>query len=351
MISARALFACEYAARAARPTAMFLVRAISGAHGEEVERTGRWAVGASFQYHLDKNLTAGLVQFFQHQQRRGGHSVSVLDIGAGSGRYVDALRGAGIDASGIDGPSAARLSGGLVRGHDLTEPIEPCKQHTWVISLEVAEHIPPEHEDMFLRNINCSVGLGLVLSWAPPGQVGSGHVNMRDRLSVIERLAAFSLHVDEVLSGLLASQADMRWFRGNLLVFWRAGRHTHRRLLWHQMITGPPGTLPPAASLMRAPAAMRHGYCNATISKARSSCGRHMEGSLPMSPFTGIRDARACVEHCLHRCTRCRYVSMSAAYDDCSWHFDCDMSALHTGTIVGESPGSADTFVTIRVKY
>ena len=304
------------------------------AHGERVESTGRWTVRKHFQYHLDTNLTDALVQLFQQHR-----NATVLDIGAGSGRYVRVLRNARINATGIDGPSAARLSRGSVRGHDLTVPLDPCVPFTWVMSLEVAEHIPREHEEIYLRTLNCSVGFGLVLSWAPKDQAGSGHVNPRERDSVIRRLASFGLLVDLPTSTLLGSAAKAPWFRDNLLVFSRAGQEQQQQLRRHA------GALLPARMITWA----RPGYCNAT-STSLASCTRQKNGAVSMHPKEGtVTGARECVQYC-RRCANCRFVSFSARYNDCSWHSQCDFDHLHTGSIPGERNGSADTFLTLHVK-
>jgi SAM-dependent methyltransferase len=55
-----------------------------------------------------------------------------------------------------------------------------------VISLEVAEHIFPEFEKIYLGNV---FGLGakhVLLSWAVPGQIGRRHVNLKTREEVLQ---------------------------------------------------------------------------------------------------------------------------------------------------------------------
>jgi hypothetical protein len=299
----------------------------------DIKSTGAWVVRKDFEYLIDTNLTAGLARLY----RQHGRDVSVLDAGAGTGRYVRQLRAFGLDAIGIDGPSAARLSDGLVRGVDLTQPFVPCPSFTWVMSLETAEHIPPAHEEAYLDNLNCSASFGLVLSWAPPSQFGHGHDNPRERSSVIRRLAHFGFRVDYMLSSLLASHASLRWFRNNLLVFVRNGGH-------QQLHRHADGALLPSGWLARA----RRGYCNATSSRP-TSCTWDHEGSAVMHPETGdVAGPWACIKRCLG-CAHCRYVSLSPAYDDCSWHQACDMDKLHKGAIPGEPEGSADTFVTVSM--
>ena len=56
----------------------------------------------------------------------------------------------------------------------------PCVGADWVMSLEVAEHIPPQFTDAFLRNVRCHARVGAVISWALPSQRGGlGHTCTR----------------------------------------------------------------------------------------------------------------------------------------------------------------------------
>ena len=132
------------------------------------ESTGRWIVPRKQTerfYKYDPNLTAALVRLFrsspppppqQQQQQQppqvGSQQartrVTVLDAGAGTGHYVRRLRDAGLDAVGIDGPSAAALSEGLVRGGDLTTPFAaPCERYADPLSLPLspAAHASPPY--------------------------------------------------------------------------------------------------------------------------------------------------------------------------------------------------------------
>jgi len=62
-----------------------------------------------------------------------------------------------------------KTSEGRVSYLDLTLPQYGLPLYDWVISLEVAEHIPAESEAVFLDNIVRHAREGVVLSWAVPG--------------------------------------------------------------------------------------------------------------------------------------------------------------------------------------
>ena len=85
---------------------------------------------------------------------------------------------------------------------DLTQPHaadeRPCIKGGWVLSLEVAEHIPPQFTDSYIRNIRCSCRIGAVLSWAHPSQTGGlGHVNTKHQKDAIEAMTRWGFYVDE----------------------------------------------------------------------------------------------------------------------------------------------------------
>lgn len=166
---------------------------------------------------------------------------TVLDLGAGAGQYAlywEQKRRSAADGGGSDVPplpltwtpfdgaeNIEAVTGGRVRWADLTEPgLElsvsmpadgggsdgdsdgsgPGVGADWVVSFEVAEHIPPgPPEAAFLDNIARHARTGLVMSWAVPGQAGHHHVNCRARPHVLAALAGHGFALDEHLTAEL----------------------------------------------------------------------------------------------------------------------------------------------------
>ena len=106
---------------------------------------------------------------------------SIMDLGAGTGEMVRALRDAGRRyVSGVDGtPGILDLTAGVVHEADLTAVDRRWPVSCWAICLEVIEHIPAEHHSLLFENIAASATVGLILSVAVPGQRGRGHVSCR----------------------------------------------------------------------------------------------------------------------------------------------------------------------------
>ena len=188
---------------------------IAAFHGERVSSTGAWIIPKSFKYHVDRNLTHEIISLMKRNYLK-----SVIDIGAGTGAYTFALNQSGYTTDAVDGiKNIANLSNGRVRMHDLTTPFVSCKPFDLVLSLEVAEHIPKVFEATYLNNLKCSSDNFLVISWAPPGQFGSGHINLVKASEVKKRIInlGFEYNVNETYR--LRAHASLPWFKRNILVF------------------------------------------------------------------------------------------------------------------------------------
>jgi hypothetical protein len=92
----------------------------------------------------------------------------------------------------------------------------------------------------------------------------------------------------------------------------------------------------------------RNGYCAKTCATPdpqlqRHACNRADKGSfeLPSEERSSWeRAASACLSRC-STCPRCRYVSISRDFGDCSWFHTCDMSQLLTDVASFRSASSA----------
>ena len=154
---------------------------------------------------------------------------SVADVGCGAGWIVEYLTPR-LPVIGVDGcPDALRLMAPDVRRHvhlaDLTGPVLPqMADHELCVAIEVAEHIPAGSADAFLDW--CTQGARLLLTAAPPGQRGLGHVNCRPQEWWIERMAARGWRHDPRLTGAWQAAAIARtrgcpWVVRNAMAFVR----------------------------------------------------------------------------------------------------------------------------------
>lgn len=147
-----------------------------------------------------------------------GRPPSLNDFGAGMGAYGRALRSLvrpsddvpfeyrGYDGAGNVEERVASTgppgSGTLVRFFDLTLPLS-LPRADWVLSIEVGEHVPPQAEWMFFRNLHAHNCRGVILSWAQPGQGGRGHVNCHSSAYLQRRFDEIGYDVDANLTQYL----------------------------------------------------------------------------------------------------------------------------------------------------
>ena len=170
-------------------------------------------------------------------ERAGLYSLS--DFGAGMGQYGHALlsldsrhRWIGYDGAG----NIEEVSNGFMHFFDLSLPLS-LPRTDWVMSLEVGEHIPPEHEMMFLRNLHAHNCRGLVLSWAYLGKWGVGHVNAHSTRYLVGALSKLGYRVDENATSFLRDQRpakntahELKQRNVSVAWFWLRSAVVYRRI-------------------------------------------------------------------------------------------------------------------------
>ncbi|KAH3739776.1 uncharacterized protein LOC127851634 [Dreissena polymorpha] len=182
--------------------------------------TGGWCKQTSKEdsgeHKTDKKLVPVLIDFFQGKY--------VASFGDGPGRYKQLLSDSGklIGYDAYDGaPYCDITSEGRVRFLDLTLPQYGLPLYDWVMSLEVAEHIPAEFQSVYVDNIIRHAKEGILLSWARPGQGGYQHINERPFEYVVNLLDTLGFSHDKDTSERLRNAAEFSWLRNNVNVYRR----------------------------------------------------------------------------------------------------------------------------------
>ncbi len=106
---------------------------------------------------------------------------SVVDVGCGTGEWLSIFKEYGVTTVlGIDGdyvnPKNFKISEHEFLPFDLTKPLRLDQESDLVISLEVAEHLPPECAEMFIGSLT-HLGPIILFSAAIPFQGGLHHLN------------------------------------------------------------------------------------------------------------------------------------------------------------------------------
>lgn len=106
---------------------------------------------------------------------------SVVDVGCGVGTWLSVFRDQGVETIlGIDGDYVSReklhIPADRFLPRDLTAPVGVSEKFDLAVSLEVAEHLPPEAAEGFIDQLT---GLSdvVLFSAAVPGQGGRNHIN------------------------------------------------------------------------------------------------------------------------------------------------------------------------------
>jgi cyclopropane fatty-acyl-phospholipid synthase-like methyltransferase len=171
---------------------------------------------ASSQHVHDPHLAKCLVTFFKNEG-----AISIVDFGCGMGKYVQAFRDKGLNATGFDGnPNTPELSHNTCSVLDLSVSTQ-LEAFDWVMSLEVGEHLPQKFEDIFINNLHNNNKHGIVLSWAVKGQGGHGHFNEQNNAYIKSKICALGYVNDTESENSMRHMSSLSWFKNTIMVFKR----------------------------------------------------------------------------------------------------------------------------------
>ncbi len=119
---------------------------------------------------------------------------TVVDLGCGVGSWLATAKELGAtDIRGIDGDYVdrawLRIAPDEFVGRDLTERVELDSTYDLSMSLEVAEHLPPDRSTSFVADL-CRLAPVVLFGAAQPYQGGTNHINEQYLDYWVERFAA-----------------------------------------------------------------------------------------------------------------------------------------------------------------
>jgi SAM-dependent methyltransferase len=163
---------------------------------------------------------------------------SVVDVGCGVGTWLAVFREWGVeDVHGIDGAWVDRavleIPQAAFSVADLTRPFAFARTFDLAVSLEVAEHLPPDAADVFVDSLTALAPV-VAFSAAIPLQGGTKHVNEQWPEYWAERFEARHYVTVDAVRRLIWDDERVQWYYAqNLLLFARpsalVGRDDLRR--------------------------------------------------------------------------------------------------------------------------
>lgn len=145
---------------------------------------------------------------------------SFLDVGCGPGGQVQAALDYGFTAIGLDGDVEFLGEPNVLLCDITARPIEFPDFFDVVWSVEVAEHIPPEHEDVYLQTCVRNCGKVFVLT-ASQNPKPKWHVNIKPLSYWKSKVESMGLRYDEHLYRQVLEHSTMEreFLRENGMVF------------------------------------------------------------------------------------------------------------------------------------
>lgn len=144
----------------------------------------------------------------------------VADIGCGTGTFLADSGAAyrfGMEGNWVE-PAMLDDPGIDFRPHNLEQPFEGPKVDL-VLSLEVAEHLPPSRAESFVADL-AAMAPAVLFSAAIPGQGGVGHVNEQWPSYWAGLFAAHGLKpYDIIRDQIWTDDAIPAWYRQNAILF------------------------------------------------------------------------------------------------------------------------------------
>jgi 2-polyprenyl-3-methyl-5-hydroxy-6-metoxy-1,4-benzoquinol methylase len=187
------------------------------------EKTEIWRRDVFNQWALDKGLLRGILQHVVKTDGIRDPLVTLGDFGAGSGHYAKWLNDTGLmQAWAYDGARGVEeVTKGAVTWVNLCEHLDTQRRFDWVMSLEVAEHIPPQFSRQFLENIARHSRDVLAISWSDDDE-GIGHINVRTQEAFIREVNEVTGFVkDDALTKLLHESSSIDYISRSIVAFRR----------------------------------------------------------------------------------------------------------------------------------
>jgi len=169
---------------------------------------------------------------------------SVVDVGCGWGAWLAVFRelGAttllGLDQACVD-PARLQVPRRSFRVVDLCRPVSLRRRFDLAVSLEVAEHLPPESAETFVHSV-CRLADAVLFSAAVPHQGGTQHLNEQWPEYWAEHFRRCGFLPVDFLRRRIWQHPDVAWWYAQNIVFYASESflRAHPKLAREQGTTG-----------------------------------------------------------------------------------------------------------------
>jgi len=156
---------------------------------------------------------------------------SVIDVGCGIGTWLSVFQDFGVqDILGIDGEYVdknllqSHIDASKFIAHDLTQQFKVDKKFDLVISLEVAEHLPEQAADTFVKTL-VSLGDYIIFSASIPYQGGEGHINEQWPTYWSAKFQQYGFDMYDCIRFIFWSNTDVSWwYKQNIFFVVKTGK-------------------------------------------------------------------------------------------------------------------------------
>jgi SAM-dependent methyltransferase len=154
------------------------------------------------------------------------HPSSVVDVGCGSGAWLDIFRNHGAGRIlGLDGrhvdPDWLCIPKGCFRAVDLTQPFQLSEFFDLAVCLEVAEHLPKQSAGGLIGSL-VRLAPVVLFSAAVPLQGGTHHVNEQWPAYWQDHFEQHGYRMLDLIRKEIWSKPEVQfWYRQNILLFMR----------------------------------------------------------------------------------------------------------------------------------
>jgi SAM-dependent methyltransferase len=161
------------------------------------------------------------------------HPRSVIDVGCGTGAWLKIWQDSGVNIFGVEGDwvedKMLLVSKDNILKTDLSKKLILQEKFDLVVTMEVAEHLPPASADIFIQSLT-SFADRVVFSAAVPGQGGKNHLNEQWPKYWADIFAKYGFGVDDSIRYQIWEDENIEWwYRQNILVF-EKGRQYYKPL-------------------------------------------------------------------------------------------------------------------------